>query len=401
MHRWISRQMSLKSSRSKLLAACLIALSTAACKQTPDATGIRVFVDLDSLLSTVQPVTRRTVTLSLPAQAFFPPADPVSEFTAEAWDNHAKTLTKDLTESRVVLEQSGVAGLRRVRQETETARQTTLNTLRTRIEVEERQQLALEEAEFVTKAQKAIIPDYISDGAIGLLQVAMASEAAVLADQTVPELPADVAASERARFVGTTAHIEKSTDGTLKVVVTYPRGQRPIYVRSRAEIVRDALQKEIQRLATIRDDQLSKVVEGQTSAMKAVQDTAATRLRQRLDSAESAVPVDVKSAVRQQEVGDVVERILSTADTAMGDVGSSKPVLRHRTSAMTPGQSRKRVFDLSDTGYRQRIRREVADYVQDTARRNGWIAVFDRSSARADKTQFMKAALIRERRFIW
>jgi hypothetical protein len=172
-------------------------------------------------------------------------------------------------------------------------------------------------------------------------------------------------------------------------------------VRSRAEIVRDALEKEIQRLATIRDDQLSKVVEGQTSAMKAVRDTAATRLRQRLDSAESAVPVDVKSAVRQQEVGDVVERILSTADTAMGDVGSSKPVLRHRTSAMTPGQSRKRVFDVSDTGYRQRIRREVADYVQDTARRNGWIAVFDRSSARADKTQFMKAALIRERRFIW
>ena len=163
----------------------------------------------------------------------------------------------------------------------------------------------------------------------------------------------------------------------------------------------DGVEKEIQRLATIRDDQLSKVVDGQTSAMKAVQDTAATRLRQRLDSAESAVPVDVKSAVRQQEVGDVVERILSTADTAMGDVGSSKPVLRHRTSAMTPGQSRKRVFDVSDTGYRQRIRREVADYVQDTARRNGWIAVFDRSSARADKTQFMKAALIRERRFIW
>ena len=236
--------MSLKSSRSKLLAACLIALSTAACKQTPDATGIRVFVDLDSLLSTIQPVTRPAVTLSLPAQALFPPGDPVSEFTAEAWDNRAKTLTNDLTESRAVLEQSGVAGLRRVRQETETARQTTLNTLRTRIEVEERQQLALEEAEFVTKAQKAIFPDYISDGAIGLLQVAMASEAAVLADQTVPELPADVAASERERFVGTTAHIEKSTDGTLKVVVTYPRGQRPIYVRSRAEIVQDALQKE-------------------------------------------------------------------------------------------------------------------------------------------------------------
>ncbi len=393
--------MSLKSSRSKLLAACLIALSTAACKQTPDAPSIRVFVDLDSLLATTQPVTRRSVNLNVPSQQSFPIGDTASEFTAAAWDNRAVALTNNLAEARVVLEQSGVAGLRRVRQETETARQTTLNTLRTRIEVEERQQLALEEANFVTNAQKATFPEYISDGAIGLLQVAIASEAAVLADQTVPELPADVAASERARFAGTTAHIEKSSDGTLKVVVSYPRGERPIYVRSRAEIVRDALQKEIQRLATIRDDQLSKVVEGQTSAMKAVQDTAATRLRQRLDSAESAVPVDVKSAVRQQEVGDVVERILSAADTAMGDVGSSKPVLRHRASAMTPGQSRKRVFDLSDTGYRQRIRREVADYVQDTARRNGWIAVFDRSSARADKTLFMKAALVRERRFIW
>ena len=393
--------MSLKSSRSKLLAACLIALSTAACKQTPDAPSIRVFVDLDSLLATIQPVTRRSVNLNVPSQQSFAIGDTASEFTAAAWDNRAVALTNNLTEARVVLEQSGVAGLRRVRQETEAARQTTLNTLRTRIEVEERQQLALEEANFVTNAQKATFPEYISDGAIGLLQVAIASEAAVLADQTVPELPADVAASERARFAGTTAHIEKSSDGTLKVVVSYPRGERPIYVRSRAEIVRDALQKEIQRLATIRDDQLSKVVEGQTSAMKAVQDTAATRLRQRLDSAESAVPVDVKSAVRQQEVGDVVERILSAADTAMGDVGSSKPVLRHRASAMTPGQSRKRVFDLSDTGYRQRIRREVADYVQDTARRNGWIAVFDRSSARADKTLFMKAALVRERRFIW
>jgi len=393
--------MSLKSSKSKLLAACLIALSTAACKQTPDAAGIRVFVDLDSLLATTQPVTRRTVNLNLPAQSTLLTGDIVSDFTSEAWDNRSKALTNNLSDARAVLEQSGVTGLRRVRQETETARQTTLETLRTRIEVEERQQLALEESEFVTKAQKATFPEYIADGAIGLLQVAIASEAAVLADQTVPELPADVAASERARFTGTTAHIEKSSDGTLKVVVTYPRGERPIYVRSRAEIVRDALQKEIQRLATIRDDQLSKVVEGQTSAMKAVQDTAATRLRQRLDSAESAVPVDVKSAVRQQEVGDVVERILSAADTAMGDVGSSKPVLRHRASAMTPGQSRKHVFDLSDTGYRQRIRREVADYVQDTARRNGWIAVFDRSSARADKTQFMKAALVRERRFIW
>ena len=393
--------MSLKSSRNKLLAACLIALSTAACKQTPDAPSIRVFVDLDSLLATIQPVTRRSVNLNVPSQQSFAIGDTASEFTAAAWDNRAVALTNNLAEARVVLEQSGVAGLRRVRQETETARQTTLNTLRTRIEVEERQQLALEEANFVTNAQKATFPEYISDGAIGLLQVAIASEAAVLADQTVPELPADVAASERARFAGTTAHIEKSSDGTLKVVVSYPRGERPIYVRSRAEIVRDALQKEIQRLATIRDDQLSKVVEGQTSAMKAVQDTAATRLRQRLDSAESAVPVDVKSAVRQQEVGDVVERILSAADTAMGDVGSSKPVLRHRASAMTPGQSRKRVFDLSDTGYRQRIRREVADYVQDTARRNGWIAVFDRSSARADKTLFMKAALVRERRFIW
>jgi hypothetical protein len=393
--------MSLKFSRSKLLAACLIALSTAACKQTPDAPGIRVFVDLDSLLSTIQPVTRRAVNLSLPSQGPLPSADTVSVFTTESWDNRVNALTNDLAESRVVLEQSGVAGLRRVRQETETARQTTLNTLRTRIEVEERQQLALEEAEFVEKAQKTTFLEYISDGAIGLLQVAIASEAAVLADQTVPELPAEVAASERARFSGTTAHIEKAPDGTLKVVVTYPRRERPIYVRSRAEIVRDALQKEIQRLATIRDDQLSKVVDGQTSAMKAVQDTAAIRLRQRLDSAESAVPVDVKSAVRQQEVGDVVERILSAADTAMGDVGSSKPVLRHRASAMTPGQSRQRVLDLSDTSYRQRIRREVADFVQDTARRNGWIAVFDRSSARADKTLFMKAALVRERRFIW
>lgn len=393
--------MSLKSSRSKLLAACLIALSTAACKQTPDAPGIRVFVDLDSLLATIQPANKRAITLSFPSEHQISAGEPRSDFSPTDWDNRTSTLTKDLKVSHLLLEKSGVDGLRRVRQETETARQTTLNTLRTRIEVEERQQLALEEANFVTNAQKATFPEYISDGAIGLLQVAIASEAAVLADQTVPELPADVAASERARFAGTTAHIEKSSDGTLKVVVSYPRGERPIYVRSRAEIVRDALQKEIQRLATIRDDQLSKVVEGQTSAMKAVQDTAATRLRQRLDSAESAVPVDVKSAVRQQEVGDVVERILSAADTAMGDVGSSKPVLRHRASAMTPGQSRKRVFDLSDTGYRQRIRREVADYVQDTARRNGWIAVFDRSSARADKTLFMKAALVRERRFIW
>ncbi|MEY3601475.1 MAG: hypothetical protein RL169_719 [Armatimonadota bacterium] len=393
--------MFLKSSRSKLLAACVLALSTAACKPTPDASGIRVFVDLESLLTTVQPAGNRSVTLSLPAPSVVKPGEPLSAFSSTSWDNRASALAKDLAVSRVILEKSGVDGLSRVRQEAETARQTTLNTLRTRIEVEERQQLALEEAAFVTNAQTTTFPAYISDGAIGLLQVAIASESAVLADQLVPELPANVAASERKRFQGTTAHVEKAPDGTLKVVVVYPKGEKPTFVRSRAEIVRDALQKEMQRLATIRDDQLSKVVEGQTSAMNAVRDTAATRLRQRLDSAESAVPVDVKSAVRQQEVGDVVERILSSADTAMGDVGSSKPVLRHRASAMAPGQSRKRVFDLSDIGYRQRIRREVADFVQDTARRNGWIAVFDRSSASADKTQFMKAALIRERRFIW
>ena len=393
--------MFLKSSRSKLLGACILALSTAACKPTPDASGIRVFVDLESLLTTVQPAGNRSVTLNLPAPVTVKNQEALSAFSSASWDNRASALAKDLAVSRVILEKSGVDGLSRVRQEAETARQTTLNTLRTRIEVEERQQLALEEAAFVTNAQTMTFPAYISDGAIGLLQVAIASEASVLADQTVPELPADVAASERNRFQGTTAHVEKAPDGTLKIVVVYPRGEKPTFVRSRAEIVRDALQKEMQRLATIRDDQLSKVVEGQTSAMKAVRDTAATRLRQRLDSAESAVPVDVKSAVRQQEVGDVVERILSSADTAMGDVGSSKPVLRHRTSAMAPGQSRKRVFDLSDIGYRQRIRREVADFVQDTARRNGWIAVFDRSSASADKTQFMRAALIRERRFIW
>lgn len=393
--------MFLKSSRSKLLAACVLALSTAACKPTPDASGIRVFVDLESLLTTVQPAGNRSVTLSLRASSVVKPGEPLYAFSSTSWDNRASALAKDLAVSRVILEKSGVDGLSRVRQEAETARQTTLNTLRTRIEVEERQQLALEEAAFVTNAQTTSFPAYISDGAIGLLQVAIASESAVLADQLVPELPADVAASERRRFQGTTAHVEKAPDGTLKVVVVYPKGEKPTFVRSRAEIVRDALQKEMQRLATIRDDQLSKVVEGQTSAMNAVRDTAATRLRQRLDSAESAVPVDVKSAVRQQEVGDVVERILSSADTAMGDVGSSKPVLRHRTSAMAPGQSRKRVFDLSDIGYRQRIRREVADFVQDTARRNGWIAVFDRSSANADKTQYMKAALIRERRFIW
>ena len=393
--------MFLKSSRSKLLAACVLALSTAACKPTPDASGIRVFVDLESLLTTVQPAGNRSVTLSLRASSVAKPGEPLYAFSSTSWDNRASALAKDLAVSRVILEKSGVDGLSRVRQEAETARQTTLNTLRTRIEVEERQQLALEEAAFVTNAQTMTFPAYISDGAIGLLQVAIASEASVLADQTVPELPADLAASERKRFQGTTAHVEKASDGTLKVVVVYPKGEKPTFVRSRAEIVRDALQKEMQRLATIRDDQLSKVVEGQTSAMNAVRDTAATRLRQRLDSAESAVPVDVKSAVRQQEVGDVVERILSSADTAMGDVGSSKPVLRHRTSAMAPGQSRKRVFDLSDIGYRQRIRREVADFVQDTARRNGWIAVFDRSSANADKTQYMKAALIRERRFIW
>jgi len=393
--------MSLKFSRSKLLAACLIALTTAACKSTPDASGIRVFVDLDRLVASLQPINERDVTLKLPAQTATPFGEPLSSFSPTDWDNRSSALGKDLDKSRVLLEKSGVDGLRRVRQEAETARQTTLNTLRTRIEVEERQQLALEEAEYVTNVQKAVFPEYISDGAIGLLQVAIASESAVLADQNVPELPSDVAASERVRLSGTTAHIEKAPDGTLKVVVIYPRGAKPTYVRSRAEIVRDALQKEMQRLATIRDDQLSKVVEGQISAMKAVRETAATRLRQRLDSAESAVPVDVKSAVRQQEVGDVVERILSAADTAMGDVGSSKPVLRHRASAMAPGQSRKRVFDLSDTSYRQRMRREVADFVQDTARRNGWIAVFDRSSANADKTQFMKAALVRERRFIW
>ena len=393
--------MFLKSSRSKLLGACILALSTAACKPTPDASGIRVFVDLESLLTTVQPAGNRSVTLNLPAPVTVKNQEALSAFSSASWDNRASALAKDLAVSRVILEKSGVDGLSRVRQEAETARQTTLNTLRTRIEVEERQQLALEEAAFVTNAQTMTFPAYISDGAIGLLQVAIASEASVLADQTVPELPADVAASERNRFRGTTAHVEKAPDGTLKIVVVYPNGEKPTFVRSRAEIVRDALQKEMQRLATIRDDQLSKVVEGQTSAMKAVRDTAATRLRQRLDSAESAVPVDVKSAVRQQEVGDVVERILSSADTAMGDVGSSKPVLRHRTSAMAPGQSRKRVFDLSDIGYRQRIRREVADFVQDTARRNGWIAVFDRSSASADKTQFMRAALIRERRFIW
>ena len=393
--------MFLKSSRSKLLAACVLALPTAACKPTPDASGIRVFVDLESLLTTVQPAGNRSVRLSLRASSVVKPGEPVYAFSSTSWDNRASALAKDLAVSRVILEKSGVDGLSRVRQEAETARQTTLNTLRTRIEVEERQQLALEEAAFVTNAQTTTFPAYISDGAIGLLQVAIASESAVLADQLVPELPADVAASERRRFQGTTAHVEKASDGTLKVVVVYPKGEKPTFVRSRAEIVRDALQKEMQRLATIRDDQLSKVVEGQTSAMNAVRDTAATRLRQRLDSAESAVPVDVKSAVRQQEVGDVVERILSSADTAMGDVGSSKPVLRHRTSAMAPGQSRKRVFDLSDIGYRQRIRREVADFVQDTARRNGWIAVFDRSSASADKTQFMRAALIRERRFIW
>ena len=167
--------MSLKSSRSKLLAACLIALSTAACKQTPDATGIRVFVDLDSLLATTQPVTRRSVNLNVPSQQSFPIGDTASEFTAAAWDNRAVALTNNLAEARVVLEQSGVAGLRRVRQETEAARQTTLNTLRTRIEVEERQQLALEEANFVTNAQKATFPEYISDGAIGLLQVAIAT----------------------------------------------------------------------------------------------------------------------------------------------------------------------------------------------------------------------------------
>ncbi len=393
--------MFLKSYKSKLLAACICALSAAACKSTPDASGIRVFVDLDSLLSTLQPAVNRSVTLSLPPSGKVKHEDTLSAISSTSWDNRTSALAKELAASRVILEKSGVDGLSRVRQEAETARQTTLQTLRTRIEVEERQQLALEEAAFVTKAQTTTIPAYISDGAIGLLQVAIASETAVLADQTVPELPADVAASERKRFQGTTAHVEKAPDGTLKVIVVYPKGEKPTYLRSRAEIVRDALQKEMQRLATIRDDQLSKVVEGQTSAMNAVRETAATRLRQRLDSAESAVPVDVKSAVRQQEVGDVVERILSSADTAMGDVGSSKPVLRHRTSAMAPGQSRKRVFDLSDTTYRQRVRREVADFVQDTARRNGWIAVFDRSSANADKTQFMKAALIRERRFIW
>lgn len=401
MHRSISRRMSLKFSRSKLLAACLIALSTAACKPTPDAPGIRVFVDLDSLVKSIQPESKRSVTLSLPASPVSPIGEPLANFSPTDWDNRNAALTKDLAVSRVLLEKSGVDGLSRVRKEAETARQTTLNTLRTRIEVEERQQLALDEAEYVTNVQKATFPEYISDGAIGLLQVAIASESSVLADQSVPELPADVAASERVRLSGTTAFVEKAPNGTLKVVVVYPRGAKPTYVRSRAEIVRDALQKEMQRLATIRDDQLSKVVEGQISAMKAVRDTSAARLRQRLDSAESAVPIDVKSAVRQQEVGDVVERILSAADTAMGDVGSSKPVLRHRASAMAPGQSRKRVFDLSDTSYRQRIRREVADFVQDTARRNGWIAVFDRSSANADKTQFMKAALIRERRFIW
>ena len=393
--------MSLKFSRSKLLAACLIALSTAACKPTPDALGIRVFVDLDSLVKSIQPESKRSVTLSLPGSPVSPTGEPLANFSPTEWDNRTAALTKDLAVSRVLLEKSGVDGLSRVRKEAETARQTTLNTLRTRIEVEERQQLALDEAEYVTNVQKATFPEYISDGAISLLEVAIASESSVLADQRVPELSADVFASERARLSGTTAFVEKGPNGTLKVVVVYPRGVRPIHVRSRAEIVRDALQKEMQRLATFRDDQLSKVVEGQISAMKAVRDTSAARLRQRLDSAESAVPVDVKSAVRQQEVGDVVERILSAADTAMGDVGSSKPVLRHRASAMAPGQSRKRVFDLSDTSYRQRIRREVADFVQDTARRNGWIAVFDRSSANADKTQFMKAALIRERRFIW
>lgn len=393
--------MYLKISRSKLVAACFLALATAACKPTPDASGIRVFVDLEALLTSAQPVGNRTVTLSLSAPRTVNLGEPMSAFSSTSWDNRAAALAKDLAVSRVILEKSGVDGLSRVRQEADTARQTTLNTLRTRIEVEERQQLALEEAAFVTKSQTTTHPTYTSDGAIGLLQVAIASETAVLADQSVPELPAELVASERKRFQGTTAHVEKTSEGTLKVVVDYPKGQKPTYVRSRAEIVRDALQKEMQRLATIRDDQLSKVVEGQTSAMNAVRETAAARLRQRLDSAESAVPVDVKSAVRQQEVGDVVERILSSADTAMGDVSSSKPVLRHRTSAMAPGQSRKQVFDLSDIGYRQRIRREVADFVQDTARRNGWIAVFDRSSANADKTQFMKAALIRERRFIW
>ncbi|MFM7186282.1 MAG: hypothetical protein ACKO14_00540 [Armatimonadota bacterium] len=390
-----------KSSKSKLLAACILALSTAACKPTPDASGIRVFVDLESLVKSVQPADNRTVTLRLPAPGVIKSDEPLSALSATTWDNRAAALAKDLGVARVVLEKSGVDGLSRVRKEAETARQTTLNALRTTIEVEERQQLALEEAAIVTKSQTTTIPPYISDGAIGLLQVAIASETAVLGDQTIPELPADLVASERKRFQGTTAHIEKTTDGSLKVVVVYPNGEKPTYVRSRAEIVRDALQKEMQRLATIRDDQLSKVVEGQTSAMNAVRGTAAIRLRQRLDSAESAVPVDVKSAVRQQEVGDVVERILSSADIAMGDVGSSKPVLRHRTAAIAPRQSRVRVFDLSDISYRQRIRREVTDFVQDTARRNGWIAVFDRSSASADKTQFMRAALIRERRFIW
>lgn len=387
--------------RSKSLVACLITLTAAACTKTPDANGIRVFVDLDSVLASVQPATTRAVTLTMPHHGRIKTGSQGADFTPTEWDNRAKTLADDLAKERVILEKSGVDGLGRVRQEAETARQTSLNTLRTRIEVEERQQLALEEAEFVTKSQKMVFPEYISDGAIGLLQIAIASENSVLADQAVPELPADVSLAERARLAGTTAHVEKAIDGKLKVVVTYPRSEKPMFVRSRAEIVRDALQKELQRLATIRDEQLSKVVEGQNSAMKAVRETAAARLRQRLDSAESAVPVDVKSAVRQQEVGDVVERILSAADTAMGDVGSSKPGLRHRTSAMAPGQSRKMVFDLSDTNYRQRIRREVTDFVQDTARRNGWIAVFDRSSARADKTQFMKAALVRERRFIW
>ena len=376
-------------------------------------TDVKVFVDFNAVLARINMGNKAEIgSLGVSSTFYAANADHALKTSENlhnaqlgqvvaAWDKQVTQNLVRVETSRSILEDAGVLGLTRVRKDADEQRAKKLQSERVKATSEEQLRLGREEADLTSANGDVATTIRKSDGSVTLLRLAAHVEEAFLSDPAAEALPVDIAQIERAKYDSVTARVETLPSGELKIKVTFPGNKRARNARINAEVVRAALLAEADRIEKGTEQLLTGKQFERTTTLNELRVASERRLRQRMDIVDSATPIDVSSAVRAQEVGDVIERTLSVTDNALTDVQGPLPKVPRPDNPVEIKRQPRQVYRLDGTLFRERKAREVKNWVLDTARRNGWRVVFDRSAATLDKTQFVIDELIKERLLTW
>lgn len=388
-------------------------MTVSGCMDAKQATDIKVFVDFNAVMARIN-MGNKPEKVRLGESSTYDMSDANHALktsrnlhnarlgqAVSAWDKQVTQNLVRLETSRSTLEDAGVLGLARVRKDADEQRSKKLQSERVKATIEEQLRLGRDEADLISLGGAVATTIRKSDASVTLLRLAAHVEEAFLSDPTAEALPVDIAQIERAKYDSVTARVETLPSGELKIKVTFPGNKRARNARINSEVVRAALLAEADRIEKVYEQGLAGKQFERTTTLSQLRGASDRRLRQRLDIVDSATPIDVSSAVRAQEVGDVIERTLSVTDNALTDVQGRLPKVPRSVNPMDIKRQTGRVYRLDGTVFRERKVREVKDWVLDTTRRNGWRVVFDRSPAELDKTQFVIEQLIKERLLTW